>query len=303
MNPAIDKTAEVTQVLPGGLNRLRNVCLDAGGKGINAGKMIKVLGGRSLCTGFVGGSTGRQLADMLKRLGLPHDFIEVEGTTRTNLKVVDDNGGLTEFNEPGISVTDGEIDALLGKVSALAKPGDVVVLSGSLPNNASADTYARFAGSLAGRTVIADCDGDSFREVLKAKPGVVKPNRFELLQYFGLRPETADSELPDLCGRLLEMGVGFVALSLGADGAMFFTREHIAKAKPPRITVRSTVGAGDSMVGALAYCLEQGKGFGDTIRLAMAASVGAVTTRGTNPPDADTVARLMNEITIESIGG
>lgn len=37
-NPAIDKTAEVDELIPGGLNRLRNVMQDAGGKGINVSK-------------------------------------------------------------------------------------------------------------------------------------------------------------------------------------------------------------------------------------------------------------------------
>ena len=35
MNPAIDKTVEISKLICGGLNRIQSVEYDAGGKGIN----------------------------------------------------------------------------------------------------------------------------------------------------------------------------------------------------------------------------------------------------------------------------
>ena len=40
MNPAIDKTVEIDQLVHGGLNRINCVTKDAGGKGINVSKTI-----------------------------------------------------------------------------------------------------------------------------------------------------------------------------------------------------------------------------------------------------------------------
>ena len=48
MNPAIDKTVEIEQLVPNGLNRIQKVEYDAGGKGINVSKTIHELGGESL---------------------------------------------------------------------------------------------------------------------------------------------------------------------------------------------------------------------------------------------------------------
>ena len=48
MNPAIDKTVEIDELLPGGLNRIQKVEYDAGGKGINVSKTIHELGGKSI---------------------------------------------------------------------------------------------------------------------------------------------------------------------------------------------------------------------------------------------------------------
>ncbi|MDR2368073.1 MAG: 1-phosphofructokinase [Deltaproteobacteria bacterium] len=294
MNPALDKTADVDTLVPKALNRLRNVRVDPGGKGVNVSKIIKVLGGKSVATGFVGGETGRELRRRIDSIGLVGDFIEVEGITRTNLKVVDKDSSLTELNEPGIKVTEGEINGLLGKIQELAGPGGLVVLSGSLPREAPEDTYKVLAQSLnrAGCRVILDADGPSFRAGLMAPPFLVKPNRFEILQYFGLSPDTPDGELWPLAQKLLDLGLSFVIVSLGSDGAMFATKEKRALVKAVPVSVRSTVGAGDSMVGAAAFAIESGLDFEKTVRLCMASSVGAVTTEGTNPPTLERIREL-----------
>ncbi|MDR1158999.1 MAG: 1-phosphofructokinase family hexose kinase [Oscillospiraceae bacterium] len=286
MNPALDKTAALTRLVPGTLNRLRHVRVDAGGKGVNVSGMVAVLGGASVCTGFVGGETGRELLRRLEARGLAHDFLTVAGVTRTNLKVFDGENRLTELNEPGPGVTDAEVAALLEKTRALARRGDVVVLSGSLPPGAGIDTYRLFAETLrtAGCRVIVDAEGEPFRRALEAPPHVVKPNRFELLQYGGLPSDTPNEYLPALCRSLLDKGIEWVVLSMGRDGAMFFTRQRAVWAPAPSVEVGSAVGAGDSMVGAIACALQMGLGFEETVRLAMAAALGAVTTQGTRPP-------------------
>lgn len=303
MNPALDKTANVTKLLPGGLNRLGNLRTDPGGKGINVSKMISVLGGKSLCTGFVGGSSGRALCTMLEDLGLAAKFLQLSGNTRTNLKLIEGNGCLTELNEPGISVSELEISQIMEQLEQLTSPEDIVVLGGSLPEGAGPDTYRHFVKRLTdkGCRVILDADGEALRRGLEAAPHIVKPNRFELLQYFKLPQDTPDSQLPELGRLIVNNGVALVVISLGSDGAIFLSQDHSVLAKALPVSVQSTVGAGDSMVGALAYGLELELGLEDMVRLSMAASIAAVTTTGTNPPDLDLVNRLKTQIEITYI--
>jgi 1-phosphofructokinase len=301
MNPALDKTAEIARLEPRRLNRLGNVRVDAGGKGVNVSKMIQVLGGESLCTGFAGGGAGKELCERIEQMGIRHRFLPVGGVTRTNLKVIEPDGGLTELNEPGVAVTGAEMDALLEQVKELAGGRGIVVLSGSLPQNADTGAYYTFTQALkaVGCTVLVDADGDSFKKAVEAPPDVIKPNRFELLQYYGLPQDTPDGELPSLCRRFLERGAAWVILSLGEDGALFFTKERSAGAKTVPVKVSSTVGAGDSMVGAVAYALEKRLSFEETVKLAMASSIGAVTTKGTNAPSLELVKELMDRIVLE----
>ena len=101
MNPAIDKTVEVDKFQPYVLNRIRRIEYDAGGKGINVSKTIHPLGGESLAMGFLGGNTGKTIENVLNDRNIRHDFIYVDGDTRTNTKIFDCVGGVTELNEPG----------------------------------------------------------------------------------------------------------------------------------------------------------------------------------------------------------
>ena len=105
MNPAIDKTVDIGKFERGDLNRIKRVEIDAGGKGINVSKTIRELGGESIATGFVGGTSGTIIKQVLTDLGLRTDFVEVKGETRTNLKVVEETGEVTELNEPGPEVS------------------------------------------------------------------------------------------------------------------------------------------------------------------------------------------------------
>lgn len=66
----------------------------------------------------------------------------VEGNTRINLKVVDPIAHTsTEINEPGVPVDPATLQSLLDHLLKLLRHDDIVVLAGSLPVNAPADTY------------------------------------------------------------------------------------------------------------------------------------------------------------------
>jgi 1-phosphofructokinase len=304
LNPAIDKTAEVERLEPGRLNRLRNVRLDAGGKGVNVSKMIRALGGESVCVGLVAGPTGEELLAMIKALGLNGRFLPASGgLTRVNLKVVDQDGTLTELNEPGVEASPKDLDALLDLAVSLAGPGGLCALSGSLPKGADPGVYGRYAEKMAasGIKVLLDAEGEALRLGLAARPHLVKPNRFELTRYFGVPEDLPEAELPPLCRELVKGGAAMVILSLGADGAMFFTADSEARARALPVKVRSSVGAGDSMVGAAALAIERDLSFESAARLAMAASIGAVATEGTTAPAFDVVESLVDEIVLEAI--
>jgi 1-phosphofructokinase len=306
LNPALDKTARVDVMRANGLNRLRDIRVDAGGKGVNVSAVIRALGGDSIAAGFAGGAAGDELLARIAAAGINADFVRIASATRTNLKVLAGDGALTELNEPGPEIAPEEWRLLEAKLLGFAKAGTMFVLSGSLPRGLPADTYRRLCTALraAGAAVFLDADGRALKLALDAPPEAVpdylKPNRYELLQYFGVPGggDLGDGELAAYCGRLLSRGIKLAALSLGAAGALFVNKDGIWRAPPLPVPVKSTVGAGDSMVAALAYGLERGLAAEDCFALAMAASAGAVTTEGTRAPEKTAVDRLLKEVVL-----
>jgi 1-phosphofructokinase len=297
LNPAIDKTAELDALCTGQLNRLRNVLTDIGGKGINASKTISALGGTSIATGFAGGVTGEDIVHSLELMGITADFVRVNGITRTNLKILDQGIRLTELNEPGVSVSPEEIAVLTDKLHALAKPGAIFVLSGSLAQGMDVDFYARLIRVIhnEGGLAYLDADGEAFKAAIEEKPDLIKPNAHELTEYFGINRKCDLRELKDLCQRIKDKGINKIVLSLGANGAIFVNK-NIAFAPALQVAAHSSVGAGDSMMGALAYASEQSMTWEESAALAMATAAGAVTTIGTKAPDRQLVDEFLKKI-------
>lgn len=304
MNPAIDKTVEIDSLLAGGLNRIRSVEYDAGGKGINVSKTIRELGGESIATGFLGGNAGKTIESVLNEKTIKNDFIWVEGETRTNTKVFEGNGNVTELNEPGPAIRDEQVKELMKKLEGYAGEDTLFILAGSIPNGVDKQVYAEITRLVhkKGATVLLDADGELFRNSLDAGPDIIKPNRVELEEYAGLDYRASEEELVSLAEGLMEKGIGTVAVSMGKSGAMFVRRDYKVKCPALPVKAHSTVGAGDAMVAALAYAWNEKLNEEDTVRLCMATSAGAVTTIGTKPPTRELVDDLQKQVVIERIG-
>ena len=133
MNPAVDRTVSIESLHRGGLNRIQKAESDAGGKGINVSKTLKVLGADSTATGFLAGTAGKKIEEQLKIQGIRTDFLWIGGETRTNTKVQEIGGCVTEFNEPGPEVSEVDRNKLLEKLEDYAGENVLFVLAGSLP--------------------------------------------------------------------------------------------------------------------------------------------------------------------------
>ncbi|MDR2749199.1 MAG: 1-phosphofructokinase family hexose kinase [Clostridiales bacterium] len=302
-NPALDKTVEIKELLPGELNRVQSVFVDAAGKGVNVSKTIAALGGKSTATGFIGGAGGDVIEKALEKAGIDFSFIHVAGETRTNLKVIDRGSRMTEINEPGILATSEEARQLEEKLEKLSKPGVTVVIAGSLCRGVEPDYYARLVRAVhsGGGRAFLDADGEAFKLALKEKPDFIKPNTFEIMQYFGASGDLSLIELKRLCMRLVSQGVSRFALSMGKEGAMFINGNEALFAPGLKVDAHSSAGAGDSMTAAIAHADDSGLSWREACILAMATSAGSVTTKGTKPPSRELVESLKAQVKLEEV--
>jgi 1-phosphofructokinase len=88
-------------------------------------------------------------------------------------------------------------------------------------------------------------------------------------------------------------------VSLGEKGALFVDKTRSLLAHGIKVDVKSTVGAGDALVAALAYSMDTGASFEDAVRLAMACSAANVTTSGTQAADRSLIDFLQGQVAYE----
>ena len=152
MNPSFDKTASVDTLATGGLNRLRDVRVDVGGKGVNVAVVLKRLGVPVSCVGCLGERGRESFLQMIRQEGVPFDYLPMPGEVRTNLKLLDNSTrAITEFNEPGISMDSAQLEDFLTLLGEKAGESEYVVLSGRLPEGCAEATYQRCLKTLEGK--------------------------------------------------------------------------------------------------------------------------------------------------------
>ena len=298
LNPALDKTVEIPGMALDTVNRITEMRTDPGGKGINVSKVIAKLGGESCAVGILGGENGKMLKKLLEGEPFATQFHFVEGQTRTNLKIIDREGHTnTDINEPGLTVTAADLDALLGELLHELQPGDIVVLAGSLPKGAPQDTCRTWTAACkqAGARVFLDADGALLAEGIKAAPYLVKPNDDELSRLAGRKLETIE-ELTEEGKKLLEQGIERVVISLAGRGALYLRRGSTIYAEGLKVPVGSTVGAGDSVVAALAFAEAQGLSEEEAVRLSTATGAANVMCSGTQAAERAVIEELLPKV-------
>ena len=149
---------------------------------------------------------------------------------------------------------------MLEKVGRLAQPGDLWVLSGSLPPGAPLDTYRRMIHIIqaAGGKALVDADGENLRQACAwvcAIPGETQCTGSQ--SDFGM--EVGSIELAVVAARRFHgSGVRLAMITLGAKGAVLSDGENTWLAKPPVIPVRSAIGAGDASLAGFVWGMSRG---------------------------------------------
>ena len=271
-NPSLDYVVQVEHFQKDAVNRTSSEYVYAGGKGNNVAVVLSELGLASRALGFRAGFTGVAMEQMLREYGCDTDFIPLpEGMTRINVTVK--AASEFEINGQGPLIPEEQIRQLFEKTDALDS-GDVLVLSGSIPNTLPDDIYERMMKRLDGKGVriAVDATQDLLLKVLKYHPFFIKPNNHELGEMFGVTL-TSEEEIITYAKKLQEMGACNVLVSMAGDGAILVAETgEVFKRRPPKGVVVNSVGAGDSMVagflagylksGSYAYALQLGTAAG-----------------------------------------
>jgi 1-phosphofructokinase family hexose kinase len=281
LNPALDRTLTVERITFDETIRATSSRLDWGGKGFNVSRALQALGAESVAMGLVGGSVGQRLERGLNALGIATDFVTVAGATRTNTVIVEGGmGRYVKVNEAGPTVQAEELAAFLDRARSRVRPGDIWVLSGSLPPGAPPDFYARLVALVQeqGARVLLDSSGEPLRLGCETVPYLVKPNAAEAEEVTGR--EIRSDRGACAAAFFLRLGVELVALSLGAGGLLLASEREVVRARPPRVEVRNPVGAGDALLAGVSWALGRGLPLVEVARWGVAAGTAAAMCEG-----------------------
>jgi len=301
LNPAIDQTVTIPNFAAGKVNRVEHTRSDPGGKGVNVAAFLADAEHSTAVTGFLGRNNAELFDALFAQKGIADHFVRIAGSTRVGIKIADPAlNDTTDINFPGEAPTAADVTALFDQIPTL--PGAWVVLAGSVPPGVEPTIYRDLAQAFTsgGRHVVLDTSGEPLRHALDAVPAIIKPNIYELETLVGYPLPTQES-IVAAARELLARGLELVVVSMGADGALFIDQDTVIKASPPRVTVQSTVGAGDAMVAGTVAGQLRNLSLADTARLATAFSVDAVAHVGAGLSSWATVQSMTEQVTIETM--
>lgn len=303
-NPAIDVSTSVDHVEPVRKLRCRAGGRDPGGGGINVARVAGRLGAEAVAIYPSGGFSGRQLEELVAREGVESVVVPVQGETREDFTVLDEaTREEFRFVLPGPHLADAEWMACLKALSAFDRKPAFLCASGSLPPGAPDDFYARAAqiAEMHGVKFALDTSGPALKAALGERLHLIKPNLAELRGLTGEPLEDEAARIAACRGLMARHRIEAIALTLSAEGALLVTAEAAWRARPLDIRPVSTVGAGDSFLGALIWALADKLGFEAAFRHAAAAGAAALQAHGTELCRAADVRRLLPDVIVEPV--
>ena len=302
LNPCFDKTVSVDRLQPGQVNRIRKARVDQGGKGINVAVVAKRLGLDVQCIGLMGENGSADLNAIMDREGLKHQFLTVPGHVRTNMKVYSlDGQGVTELNEQGTPLTEADLQRFTKLAGEATADSDMIVLTGSLPPGCPEGTYRDLLKALEGKKCILDTEGKELELATKgAHPFLIKPNLREMEATLGIELRTMRA-IRDAALLFIRLGVQHSVVSMGAMGAMYISADKTLFAPALRVETKSTVGAGDAMIGGMLLGYEIEKDMAKAFRYGIAAGAASVMTEGTQLIVRSDFDALLDQVRIQEV--
>jgi 6-phosphofructokinase 2 len=282
LNPAIDISTTIPSLLPEKKLRCSSPVFEPGGGGVNVSRVLHKMGYPSTAMFMAGGHTGRFFEDLVEKEGIETLVVPIEGSTRQNLIVHDASNDLQyRFGMPGPAVHEREWRDCLHKLRE-AKDFPYTVISGSNPPGVSPDFYAEAADIVKEKKskLILDTSGEALKYALEEGVFLAKPNLGELSHLAGGGELDAKSVVNAARAVINKGNAEILVVSMGAAGAMLITAKEHYHEPAPAIKIKSTVGAGDSMVAGIIIGMQKKLSLKEVLKYGVAAGTAATINAG-----------------------
>jgi 1-phosphofructokinase family hexose kinase len=306
-NPGMDRRLHIGSLVAGGINRANSAQGFAGGKAAHVAMAAHALTAKTVWIAFLGGSIGEECAMQMGSLGVRVVSVRTAAPTRVNLEIIDESGEVTEILEPGGQPAPGEANEFLlrcaQEIEGAGKRG-LLVISGRLPSGVPPSLYTSLIEAARASAVesFIDTSGEALRVSVEAKPRFVKTNRAEAEELIG-KPLRTIQEAEAAAREIIQRGAASAAITLGDEGLIWVESEDRPawKARPPHLTVISTVGCGDATMAGFAHAASQGITGEEAIRLAAACGAANCSAHAPGRIELSTVRAMLPQIEVQQL--
>lgn len=275
--------------------------LQAGGKGINAARAVRALGGSARALTTIGGTVGRLFQETVEAEGLDLEAVEVAAPTRMSTFLFGaETGEFREYLEAGGAVSEREVASLQARFLELLPGAEVVALCGSVPDRRLDGFFAWAVGECKRARVraLVDTYGAHAPSAAAAAPFLFKANVDEVRDSFGIDVGRPDA-IAAFARERIAAGCEHVVVTDGAEGAWLYSRDVALRARTPGIVEVNPVGCGDAMLGAMARCLARGDALERALRCGAAAGAANAESIGVCEFPSQRQAELERSVVVE----
>ena len=302
VNPAVDRIVTVDRLVFEDRAYILSTTETAGGRGINAARVLTSLGASVIAITPSGGEGGHKFEEQLRLDGFGKEIVKIRKNIRTNLTISDRQGLSVKLNERGEALTQPELNRILKAVEKLLPQASWLMLCGSLPPGVDSHFFTKLIKLAAKHKVqtLLDTDGDALLYGVEAEPTIVKPNQSEAERLLNRALITRSNSI-DAVRHIKAMGAKYAVLSLGSRGLVAASSEEVLEVVPPRVEALSPIGAGDAAAAAIVWAMDRGDSFRDALRWGVSAGTASSMLPGISLPSLDQVKAIFPQTQVTLI--
>jgi 1-phosphofructokinase family hexose kinase len=302
INPAIDRIFSVDRLAFEDRSYINSIRESAGGRGINASRVIHSFGGDTRAVLISGGDSGKRLEEHLLGCGYSTIMVPIENAIRTNLTITDRHGLTVNLNEVGPELTKAEVARVERAVRDTLDDASWLLMCGSLPPGVPTSFYGKLIAMARKKKVktLLHADRDALREGIEQRPTVATPNQQEAERLLG-RTLLTRAHYLEAAAQIRSMGPESVVLSLGSRGAIGAFADGLVEALPPRVDAVSPIGAGDALTAVYAWKCHRKKNAVEALRWGVAAGTASARLPGMNFATLPQVEEIYHQVEIRRV--
>ncbi|MCG8582804.1 MAG: 1-phosphofructokinase family hexose kinase [Bacteroidales bacterium] len=308
LNPAIDKILIVDAFELHKLHRLRKgemSMVSAGGKGVNIANTLNKMGDEVIASGFAGGHAGHMLCDAIRKEGITTNFIFTQGSTRTNISILDrKNETLTEVNDFGQEIPEEDISFFMENYERLLSRVEIIAIAGSLPLGVQPDIYIKMVGMARsqGKKVMVHTSPKYLPVLMDAQPFLINPDMRSNHSVLGKEVDGVDQFIST--GRkILEKcpHTEYIIFTHRLENVVVVTHKKAYVLRPRDMNIVNMLGYGDAYLAGFIHAYISDKKEREVLQYASAAGLTDVEDIYKEIQDIDRIGENLSRIDIEEI--